>query len=58
MQTLHHIASSFGPLESFDLRPSEAAEDIPGELRVLNVACLSDLDYYRIPNISVSSQCG
>ncbi|KAI0001641.1 hypothetical protein BJV77DRAFT_969003 [Russula vinacea] len=27
--TLQHIASSFGPLESFDLRPPEAAEDSP-----------------------------
>ena len=55
MQTLHHVASSFGPLESFDLRLPEAAEGIPGKLRVLNVNCLSDLDYRRATNISLSS---
>jgi hypothetical protein len=58
LQTLHHIASSFGPLELFDRRPPEAGEDSPGELQVLNFACLSELDYRRVPNISGSSQCG
>ncbi len=55
LQTLHRIASSFGPLASFDLRPPEPAEESTGELHVLNVAYLFKLDCRRVFNIFVSS---
>jgi hypothetical protein len=55
-QTLHRIASSFGPLESFDLHsPEPSAEGNTGEQHVLNVAYLSNFDYRRVPNVFVSS---
>lgn len=55
LQTLHRIASSFGPLESFDLRSLEPAEAGTGELHVLNVAYVYKIDIRRVPNIFVSS---
>ena len=58
LQTLRQIASSFGSLESFDLRQPEPAEDGRGEPRAPNVAVLSKFDYRRIPDILVSPQCG
>ena len=55
LQTLRRIASSFGPLESFDLRSPESTEGSIGELHVLNVAYLSNFDYRRVPSVFVSS---
>jgi hypothetical protein len=55
LQTLHHIASYFGPLESFDLRPPEAAEESPGELQGPNVTYLSDFNHHRVRNVFVSA---
>jgi hypothetical protein len=52
LQTLHRIASSFGPLESFDLRSPEPAEESTGELHVLNVVHLSNFDYAEYPTYS------
>lgn len=43
LQTLHRIASSFGSLESFDLRSPEPAEESAGEPHVLNVVALIQL---------------
>jgi hypothetical protein len=55
LQTLHRIASSFGPLESFDIRLPEPAEGSTGELHVLNVVYFSNFDYRRVPNVFVPS---
>jgi hypothetical protein len=55
LQTLHRIASSFGLLESFDLRAPEPAEGSTGELHVHNVTHLFNFDYRRVPNVFVSS---
>jgi len=37
LQTLEQIASYFGPLESFDLRPPEHTEDARGDSQMLNI---------------------
>jgi hypothetical protein len=58
LQTLHQIASSFGPLESFDLHQPEPTVDSPGKLQAFDIAHLPEFDHRRVSNVPVSSQYG